>query len=134
MLGDLPLLSAIKSRLHYHQNRQKVLAENVANADSPGFRPRDLKPFDLQVAARAGAAGSSVTAQKTNPAHLSLDGGRGGADDTRAKLFEATQSGNAVSLEDEMMRMSQNASDYQLATTLYAKSMAYLKIALGKRA
>ena len=44
------LMQALKLRMHYQQSRQKVLAENVANADSPGFRPVDLKPpsFDRE--------------------------------------------------------------------------------------
>ena len=49
MLGELPLMTAIKSRLQYHQSRQKLLAENVANADSPGYKPRDLKPISRAV-------------------------------------------------------------------------------------
>jgi flagellar basal-body rod protein FlgB len=132
MIGDMPLLAAIKGRLQYHQQRQKVLAENVANADSPGFRPRDLKPFDLAMALQQAGATSDGPA-RTNAAHIAPQGGRGGGADQRQKLFETTPSGNAVNLEDEMMRLSQNASDYQLATTLYTKSLSYLKLALGKR-
>ena len=58
----------------------------------------------------------------------------GGLGLKRSSVFESTQSGNAVNLEDEMMRLSQNNSDYQLASTLYSKSMSYLRIAIGKRA
>jgi flagellar basal-body rod protein FlgB len=132
MIGDMPLLAAIKGRLQYHQQRQKVLAENVANADSPGFRPRDLKPFDIAMALHHAGNGQTAPA-RTNAAHLGAEPSAGGAAGQRAKLFEATPSGNAVNLEDEMMRLSQNASDYQLATTLYTKSLSYLKLALGKR-
>ncbi len=132
MLTDLPLLSVIKNRMQYHQARQKQLAENVANADSPGYKPRDLKPFDMLVAAQAGGSGAAVT----NANHISAggSGGRAAPDSRRANTFESTPSGNAVNLEDEMLRMSQNASDFQLASTLYSKSLSYLRIALGKRA
>jgi flagellar basal-body rod protein FlgB len=133
MLGELPLLAAIKGRLQYHQSRQKLLAENVANADSPGYKPRDLKPFDMMLAAqKADITGSSTPAQ-TQAGHMSGTSS-GGLGSRRANVFESTQSGNAVSLEDEMMRLSQNNSDYQLASTIYGKSMSYLRIALGKRA
>jgi len=131
MLGDLPLLSAIKGRLHYHQSRQKILAENVANADSPGFKPKDLKPFDIMMAAHTRDEASAPA--RTQPAHLA---GRGAAPPglRRAAMTESTQSGNAVNLESEMTKLSQNNSDYQLAATLYGKSLSYLRIALGKRA
>jgi flagellar basal-body rod protein FlgB len=133
MLGDMPLLSAIKSRMHYHQARQKVLAENVANSDSPGFKPRDLKPFDLMMAMQRAEGGSSGGPARTQAGHIG--GGAGGkTDPRRAQAFESTPSGNAVNLEDEMLKVSQNNSDYQLATTLYSKSLSYLRLALGKRA
>jgi flagellar basal-body rod protein FlgB len=134
MLGDMPLLSAIKGRMHYHQARQKVLAENVANADSPGFKPKDLKPFDMMLAMQRGE-GAACGPARTQAGHIGAGGpGGSGADPRRASLFEATPSGNAVNLEDEMLRISQNNSDYQLATTLYGKTMSYLRLALGKRA
>jgi flagellar basal-body rod protein FlgB len=133
MLGDLPLLSAIKSRLQYHQSRQKMLAENVANADTPGFRPRDLKPFDLMVAMSHGEHTGSAGPARTQAGHIGGGAAGGGLGNRRAQVFESTPSGNAVNLEDEMMRLSQNNSDYQLATTLYGKSMSYLRLALGKR-
>ncbi|MGL4636758.1 MAG: flagellar basal body rod protein FlgB [Beijerinckiaceae bacterium] len=133
MIGDLPLMSAIKSRMQYHQTRQKMLAENVANADSPGFKPRDLKPFDMMMAAQSRDITGSVGPARTNAGHIGNSSSSGGLGSRRASLFEATPSGNAVNLEDEMMRMSQNNSDYQMATTLYSKSLSYLRIALGKR-
>jgi flagellar basal-body rod protein FlgB len=135
MIGDMPLLSAIKGRMHYHQARQKVLAENVANADSPGFKPKDLKPFDLMMAMQRGEGAAGAGPARTQPGHIGIGGSKGtGADPRQAQRFESTPSGNAVNLEDEMLRMSQNNSDYQLATTLYSKTLSYLRLALGKRA
>ena len=133
MIGDIPLIAALKGRMQHHQTRQKLLAENVANADSPGYKPRDLKPFDMMVAAqRAGVTGSTGPA-RTDPKHLG-GGTSGGSETKRGGVFETTGSGNSVNLEDEMMKMSQNNSDYQMATTLYGKSLSYLRLALGKRA
>ncbi|MEH0069574.1 flagellar basal body protein [Pannonibacter sp. Pt2-lr] len=55
-LTDLPMFRAIKSKMQWHQARQGVLAENVANADTPGYRARELKAFkvdeDLKLASR----------------------------------------------------------------------------------
>jgi flagellar basal-body rod protein FlgB len=134
MIGDLPLLSAIKSRMQFHQARQKTLAENVANADTPGFKPRDLKPFDMMLAMERGRQVGAGAPSTTQAGHIG--GGAGGSSlgNRRAQVFESTPSGNAVNLEDEMLRLSQNNSDYQLATTLYSKSLSYLRLALGKRA
>lgn len=119
------LMQALKLRMHYQQSRQKVLAENVANADSPGFRPFDLKPpgFDRE---------SGVALARTSAGHMSLAGARGGFDSTGAPRFETTPNGNAVNLEDEMLKVAQNQSDYQLAASLYSKGLALMKIAIGK--
>ena len=41
-ITDIPVLSVLRTKMQWHQERQKVLAENVANSDTPNFRPRDL--------------------------------------------------------------------------------------------
>jgi flagellar basal-body rod protein FlgB len=133
MIGDIPLISAIKSRMQFHQARQKMLAENVANADTPGYKPRDLKPFDLMVAMQSGGITGSAGPARTQAGHIGGASSGGGLGSRRQQVFESTPSGNAVNLEDEMLRLSQNNSDYQMATTLYGKSLSYLRLALGKR-
>ncbi|MDR6872835.1 flagellar basal-body rod protein FlgB [Bosea sp. BE125] len=121
------LMQALKTRMHWHQSRQKLLAENVANADSPGFRPHDLKA----PAIAPGQAG--VVMAQTSASHMGLSGQRGGGfDSTGAPRFEITPNGNAVNLEDEMMKVAQNQSDYQLAASLYTKGLGLMKIAIGK--
>lgn len=119
------LLNALKTRMHYAQARQKVLAENVANADSPGFRPLDLKP-----PAVPGQGGIGLA--RTSAGHLGTSDGRGGFGSTGAPRFETTPNGNAVSLEDEMLKVAANQSDYQLAASLYSKGLSLMKIAIGK--
>jgi flagellar basal-body rod protein FlgB len=120
----------LKTRMHWHQTRQKVLAENVANADTPGFLPKDLKTPSFT---REGApVGGRLDAARTDAGHLSLATGRSGEDPVGARRFETSPSGNAVNLEDEMMKVSQNQSDFQLATSLYQKSLQMLRIAAGK--
>ncbi len=121
------LMAALKTRMHWHQSRQKVLAENVANADSPGFRPLDLKA----PAIGRGAAPSVVMAQ-TSEGHIGASGQRGGFDGAKAPRFETMPNGNAVVLEDEMMKVAQNQGDYQLAASLYSKGLGLMKIAIGK--
>ena len=47
-ISQFPILSALRTKMQWHQERQRVLAENVANADTPSFRPRDLAPPKLE--------------------------------------------------------------------------------------
>ena len=116
----------LKDRLGWLSARQTVLARNVANANTPGFKPQDLSPF-----APHGPSGLGLVA--TEGSHLA------GADiqsDPRRvaeKHYEVRPSGNAVTLEDEMSKLADVQLDYQLASTLYVKSLGLIKIALGRK-
>jgi flagellar basal-body rod protein FlgB len=128
-ISDLPILSMLRTRMQWHQERQRVLSENVANADTPKFRPSDLTPPNFE---RPPPAQVSLVA--TNAAHLSgLGGGASRFASAREGGYEARPSGNAVSLEDEMMKVASNQMDYQAATTLYSKSLGLVKTAIGKK-
>jgi flagellar basal-body rod protein FlgB len=127
---DLPLIGLLKQRMHWHQARQKVLAQNVANADSPGFQPQDLKvPADGR---QGGTLAPPVALERTSALHLAGTNQRPGEAQQPARRFETTPSGNAVNLEDEMMKVAQNQSDYQLATSLYQHGLGMLKTAIGR--
>ncbi|MBN9304024.1 MAG: flagellar basal-body rod protein FlgB [Devosia sp. 67-54] len=132
-LGSIPLLQALTDKMRWHQSRQQVLAENIANADTPGYIERDLKPlsFDDQVQSVA-----QVSVARTSPMHISVSsaGDTGGFDAARETPFEITPSGNGVTLEDEMMKVAGNDMDYQTVTALYTRSMAILRTALGRSA
>lgn len=130
-ISNIPLFSMLRTRMHWHQERQRVLAENVANADTPRFQPRDLVApnFDPRR-----PAASELTLTRTSSAHLA-----GAAGGTRFQLdrgnsgFEARPSGNAVSLEEEMMKVANNQMDFQAATSLYTRGLGMLKTAIGRR-
>jgi flagellar basal-body rod protein FlgB len=126
-VGGIGLIESLKTRMQWHQSRQKVLAENVSNADTPRFKPHDLKAPTPR-----GQATSSVELARTSSGHMSLSGKNGGFDTTNPRRFEVTPSGNGVNLEDEMLKVAQNQSDYQLASSLYSKSLGLMKIAIGK--
>jgi flagellar basal-body rod protein FlgB len=130
-VSDIPLVAMLKTRMHWHQSRQKVLAENVSNADTPGFKPKDLKEPSFEPDGRA--IGGELAVTRTSARHLSVGPDRIGEDPTNARRFETTPSGNAVNLEDEMLKVSQNQSDFQLAASLYEKSLQMLRIAAGKK-
>lgn len=135
-ITDISLLSALRTRMQWHQERQRVLSENVANADTPSFRPRDLEPPRFQPAAMAmsnpGAA-PRVTLARTDPGHLSVSAGATNFGASRKAGYEVRPTGNAVNLEEEMMKVAANQMDYQAATTLYSRSLGLLKTAIGKR-
>jgi flagellar basal-body rod protein FlgB len=129
-ISDIPIFTMLRTRMQWHQERQRVLAENVANADSPKFQPRDLTPLKFE---SAQPAARPLTLAATNAAHLTnaTDATQFAAQ--RAAGFETLPSGNGVSLEDEMIKVADNQTQFQTAAALYARGLDLLKVALGKR-
>ena len=131
-ISDMPIFSMLRTKMHWHQERQRLLAENVANADTPRFAPRDLVPLNFD---QTRAPLGSLTLARTNPGHVgeSAGGGSSRFHLNRKSDFESRPSGNAVGLEDEMLKVASNAMDYQAATALYTRGLTLIKSALGKR-
>ena len=129
-VSDIPLFSMLRTRMQWHQERQKVLAENVANADTPNFRTRDLKPLDFGSQVQAA---SQVRVASTNPAHITGSAGTSAFATGGNSKYDVKPAGNAVNLEDEMMKVAANQMDYQAAISLYSRSMGLFRTALGKR-
>jgi flagellar basal-body rod protein FlgB len=117
--------------MQWHQQRQRVLAENVSNADTPNYQPRDLVRPTAQ--ALASGAQPGLTLVRTSAAHIGPQGGVANLGAERKGGYETRPAGNAVSLDDEMMKVAQNQMDYQAATSLYTRSLGLLKTAIGKR-
>ena len=129
-ITDIPLFGMLKTKMMWHQERQRLLAENVANADTPKFRPNDLAPpqFDK----KAPVAGVELNRTSTSHITAAASGGSGFAA-ARHGGYDVRPSGNAVNLEDEMMKVASNQMDYQAAASLYQRSLHMLKSAVGKR-
>ncbi len=78
---DLPLLAMLRTRMQWQQARQTLIAENVANADMPGFRPRDLAALRLDPA--TGKPAASGTLALTQAGHMAPAGTAGPGADPR---------------------------------------------------
>ncbi|HUK60771.1 MAG TPA: flagellar basal body protein [Stellaceae bacterium] len=110
-------------------DRQSVLAENVANADTPGFVGQDLRPPDFRQILQQST--SQVALTTTNPAHITAK--RTLADiETRESESGGSGPGGHVSLEQEMLKVSQTANDYALVATLYRANLGLVKTVLGR--
>ena len=133
-LMDMPVFTALTDKMRWHQARQGLLAENVANADNPGFKGKDLKQYNFDDRFSI-ATTPAVATRVTQPHHFSTSiGGNTSFADDKMVNFEVTPRGNGITLEDEMMKVTTNMLDYQAATSLYQKSVKILRTALGKTA
>ncbi|MFI4935475.1 MAG: flagellar biosynthesis protein FlgB [Caulobacterales bacterium] len=137
-LDDIPLFATLKSRLDYIADRQKLIAQNVANSDTPGYGAQDLKPFTLPGQAGGTLAMTPVApagSTQTSAMFIPLAGTGPGAAKTKPTNTpdsETTLNGNSVVLEEEMMKMNQSRMEYDAAVGFYQKSMSLLQMAMKR--
>jgi flagellar basal-body rod protein FlgB len=131
-INDLPTLAVLRTKMQWHQERQRVLSENVSNSDTPNFKPRDLVEPKFDATGAATGTMGSLAMMRTSTGHIVSSGATDAFDQNRKAGFETRPAGNAVNLEDEMLKVSANQMDYAAVTSLYSKSMQLLKIAIGK--
>jgi flagellar basal-body rod protein FlgB len=129
-LHDLPLLSLLRERMTWLNQRQDVLSQNVANADTPRYVARDLKPLDFD---RMVGEASGTKMMTTNARHIAISSVHGGKfEDHETPDQESDPNGNAVSLEVEMIKVADTQAQYAAAANLYAKAVSMMKTAIGR--
>lgn len=138
-LGRIPLFALALDKMAWLDRRQAVLAQNIANADTPNFRPEELKPLDTRAALRSAVAQTggvaTVLPVATDPRHIVGSSGQISGDfreEPQKKTYETTLSGNAVVLEEQMVKVAETQADFEMATNLYKKYVNMLKLALGR--
>lgn len=136
-LTSIPLMAALKKRMQWLHSNQSVLSQNVANADTPGYKSQELEKQDFSSLvddlSSSKRSGGSVRMQASSTRHMAPGGGMADAADIKdAKGGEESPTGNSVVLEEEMMKVANNQMEYGMVVNLYKKNMGLLKIALGK--
>ncbi len=133
-LDDIPLMSMLKSRFGYLSQQQRGIGVNIANSDTPGFVPTDLKSFRYAPPTKGIAPGGSMVLApvQTHAAHLPGKNQASGQvwKSDSAPDSEAQLNGNQVVLEEEMMKMAQARGDYEAAISFYQKSLSLIQLAL----
>lgn len=130
MIEGINLFETMSQKLDYLGVRHTLLAQNVANADTPGYKAQDLKSFSeaLRTVKPAGM-------MATHNMHMVAEQGNTTyREDRRVEGWEVEPSGNQISLEEQMIEAADSVSQYQLATQLMKKHVSMLKATLSTRA
>jgi flagellar basal-body rod protein FlgB len=132
-LFQLKLFQRMSERMGWLSARQGVLAQNIANADTPHYVPHDMKALKFVDHLNEAAP---VVQVRTDPKHMSGATPLGAAidDQKTRKQYETAPVGNSVVLEEQMIKLADAQHSYQLITTLYRKHVDMLKMALGRGA
>ena len=132
-LPDVPLMSMLRTRMTWLHQRQDVLSQNVANADTPGFVARDLKPLDFNDMLHTSVTNKASGLTVTDPRHIAIrPSSTTKFDDYESRDVESNPNGNSVSLEAEMIKVSDTQAQFQAAANLYAKAMSLMRTAIGQ--
>lgn len=136
-IQDIGLFNALGAKMDFLNQRQTIISQNIANSDTPGYRPKDLVEYDFSSMLKASQGGSgakNVTVATTNEQHLP------NADksfDPRARKtrdpYEVAPAGNSVIIEEQLMSAGRNTMDYNLMLNVYNKQVGMIKTALGTR-
>ncbi len=128
MFENLDVLRVANGLAAHAEQRQLEIARNVANADTPGFRARDLKPFEQTY----NDAGGDLALRTTRPGHIAGSENFLGWDTVDAPDGESPN-GNTVSLEDQMVKSAQVRQQHETALAVYSNALGILRTVIGKR-
>lgn len=128
MFDKLNLVALAKGRMDWIAQRQEVLAENIANANTPGYVPSDLKPFKAQLNETL----LPVQPVATNPMHIRPEIRDPRVVSETKKTFESSPDGNAVVLDEQLAKVGDAKGAYEVAASLMQKQFRMIKLALGK--
>ena len=136
---NLGLMKAINAKMGYLNHRQRIIADNIANADTPGYKPKDVSKIDFssvldKVDAQQG--GMNVSIGRTDSAHMTISGGSN-LDDPKAKeqkkgLYEVSPTGNAVIMEQQLIKSNEVVVDHNFMSGLYKKQLTMMRVVLAK--
>ena len=124
---DLPLLDTMRARMSFLSARQTVLSQNVANADTPGYRAQDIEEPDF--AALTQGLMSSTAMRLTDPRHIAPSNGAAVFRAADMPDAESTPDGNSVVLEQQMMKVAATQMDYSTVTQLYKNALGMIRMA-----
>ena len=115
MFDTIDLFAKASLMARHATERQRLIADNIANANTPGFKARDLQPFSEFL--EAASSGQSAEFQV----------------ETIYRPNGAEPNGNTVSIENELMASAEAAGQHETALLLYRKSMDLLRASLRVR-
>ncbi|MCQ2914292.1 MAG: flagellar basal body protein [Alphaproteobacteria bacterium] len=144
-LQNLSLFQMGEEKMRWLAQRQNVIAQNIANADTPKYMPSEVEPIKFREllgetemtltrtnSKHFDGTTENVRLMKTNINHLSPvpDGKK--EEFKQRRPFETSIDKNGVILEEQMQKMDDTRSQHEQVSALFKKNMALLGTALGK--
>lgn len=126
MFNNLEVFRMASGLASHASTRQGIVAQNIANADTPGYQARDTVAFRDLYESRG-----TDTMRATRRGHIGIGDGADGARLINVAA-ESSINGNTVSLEGEMVRSAEIRHQHDLATSIYKSSLNIVRTSLGR--
>ena len=127
MFTDLNVFKMAQSMAVHAGQRQTTIAQNIANADTPGYQPRDLSPFAETYAAKSGTS----ELRTTRASHFGADSAD--VSDVRQPVSSIPdRDSNSVSIEQEMLKAVDVKRQHDRALAIYKSSLSILRTSIGR--
>ena len=130
-LNKLDIFRLTNSKMGWLSERQTVLAQNIANADTPGYKAKDLKVPDFSSMVKTGR---DIPVLKTSKGHFMGTISRGDFRTIQEKsrdVYEMNPNDNGVIMEEQLIKVNDSNMNYKLVANIYKKNLSMFKIALG---
>lgn len=132
-IKNIALFQAMGAKMNYLSTRQGVIAQNIANADTPEYRARDLTDVDFGAVLKNVTGSKKIRMEQTESGHMTPGGMLGKERELKSRMtYEVAPDDNAVIIEEQMVKASQTTIDYNLMTNLMRKNVGMIQTALGK--
>ena len=131
MFDSLDVFRTAQAMARHAGMRHAVVAGNMANADTPGYRPADITPFK-ELVVGGGASPDAQPMRATRPGHLT-DQPRALPTPEPRRDASGDPNGNGVSLEHEMLKAVEAKRQHDRALAMYRSSMEIMRLSLGRR-
>jgi flagellar basal-body rod protein FlgB len=110
-MQPLQLFDMAFRRNEWLAQRQALISANVANANTPGYKAKDIESFEDIMR-------NSMPMTVTDPKHMAVGGAAGAPRDVNADEAEVLESGNNVRLEEEFLKSNDVARSYSMNTQI----------------
>ncbi|MCF6233685.1 MAG: FlgB family protein [Rhodobacteraceae bacterium] len=128
MFADLNVFKTAHALAVHAGQRQAIVAQNVANADTPGFKARDIAPFNQLLATESSSSGMNAS----RSSHLNGISGQDLRWETITPKAASDPNGNSVSIENELLRGVAVKRQHDRAVAIYKFSLSVLRTSLGR--
>ena len=135
---NISLFQAMGSKMHYLQDRQRVISQNISNANTPNYKPSDLSKVDFgstldNVLKNKGGV-KPVKLEATEPGHMGFNQKpEEGRVEKQKVTYEVKPDKNGVVLEEQMMKASDTQMNYNLMLSVYSSNVELIRTSIGRR-